>query len=119
MLTIEIIGNIGADASYKDINGQRYISFNLAHTDSYKTATGEKKETTVWVSCLKKGESSVIQYLKKGSMIYVRGTMSVNIYDYKGTKQIGINANVTELRLLSSKTSPGNEIGPTTEKSPF
>lgn len=65
MITLEIIGNIGADATIKDINGQKYISFSVANTDTYTTNTGERKETTTWVSCLKKGESSISQYLKK------------------------------------------------------
>lgn len=104
MIALEIIGNLGADAQQKEINGQKYISFNIANTDTYINNNGERKENTTWVSCLKKGESPVIQYLKKGVLIFVRGDMSVNMYDYKGTKNIGINLNVKELRLLSSSS---------------
>ena len=43
MITLEIIGNIGADATIKDINGQKYISFSVANTDTYTTNTGERK----------------------------------------------------------------------------
>mgnify|MGYP002087708599 CR=1 FL=1 len=65
MLTLEIIGNIGSDAIIKDINGQKYISFSVANTDTYTTNTGERKEITTWVSCLKKGESSIVNTSKK------------------------------------------------------
>ena len=100
MLTLEIIGNIGSDAIIKDINGQKY--------------TGERKEITTWVSCLKKGESSICQYLKKGTQVFVRGSMSINIYDYKGQKTAGINVNVREIFLCSSskKTENNNNNAP-------
>ena len=117
MIALEIIGNIGGDATLKEINGQKYISFNVANTDSYTTASGERKENTTWVSCLKKGESAVLQYLKKGQLVFLRGSMSVNIYDYKGAKNVGINLNVTELRLLSSPNKKDESNA--NEKSPF
>ena len=114
MLTLEIIGNIGSDAIIKDINGQKYISFSVANTDTYTTNTGERKEITTWVSCLKKGESSICQYLKKGTQVFVRGSMSINIYDYKGQKTAGINDNVREIFLCSSskKTENNNNNAP-------
>lgn len=36
MLVLEAIGNLGADAIIKDLNGQKYIAFSVAHTESYK-----------------------------------------------------------------------------------
>lgn len=65
MITLEIIGNIGADATIKDINGQKYISFSVANTDTYTTNTGERKETTTWVSCLKKENLQYLNTSKK------------------------------------------------------
>lgn len=65
MLVLEAIGNLGADAIIKDLNGQKYIAFSVAHTESYKDSQGQRHERTTWVSCLKYGESPVINYLKK------------------------------------------------------
>lgn len=67
MLVLEAIGNLGADAIIKDLNGQKYIAFSVAHTESYKDSQGQRHERTTWVSCLKYGESQVINYLKKGT----------------------------------------------------
>jgi hypothetical protein len=67
MLVLEAIGNLGADAIIKDLNGQKYIAFSVAHTESYKDSQGQRHERTTWVSCLKYGESPVINYLKKGT----------------------------------------------------
>lgn len=67
MLVLEAIGNLGADAIIKDLNGQKYIAFSVAHTESYKDSQGQRHERTTWVSCLKYGESQVINYLKNRS----------------------------------------------------
>lgn len=40
MLVLEAIGNLGADAIIKDLNGQKYIAFSVAHTESYKDCRG-------------------------------------------------------------------------------
>ena len=53
MLVLEAIGNLGADAIIKDLNGQKYIAFSVAHTESYKDSQGQRHERTTWVSCLK------------------------------------------------------------------
>ena len=63
MLVLEAIGNLGADAIIKDLNGQKYIAFSVAHTESYKDSQGQRHERTTWVSCLKYGERRVPAYL--------------------------------------------------------
>jgi single-strand DNA-binding protein len=73
MLVLEIIGNLGSDAVIKDFNGQKFISFSVAHTESYVDKELVKHEKTTWVSCLKYGESGVLPYLKKGTRVFVRG----------------------------------------------
>lgn len=42
MLVLEAIGNLGADAIIKDLNGQKYIAFSVAHTESYKDSQGQR-----------------------------------------------------------------------------
>lgn len=100
MLVLEAIGNLGADATIKELNGQKYIAFSVAHTESYTDAHGERQKRTVWVSCLKYGESGVINYLKKGTSVFVRGDLSVKMFSTNGTVQAGINCRVTDLQLL-------------------
>lgn len=46
MLVLEAIGNLGADAIIKDLNGQKYIAFSVAHTESYKDSQGQRHERT-------------------------------------------------------------------------
>lgn len=99
MLVVEIIGNLGGDATIKDFNGQKFIAFSVAHTESF-TSQGQKQERTTWVSCLKHGESAVLNYLKKGTRVFVRGELSAKVYDASGTPQVGLSCRVKELQLL-------------------
>jgi len=80
MLALTIIGNLGGDAVIKDFNGQKFISFNVAHSERFTDQTGQKVEKTTWISCTKKGESAVLPYLKKGTTVYVRGDLSIKQY---------------------------------------
>lgn len=49
---------------------------------------------------LKYGESAVINYLKKGTRVFVRGELSAKVYTANGAMQAGINCKVRELQLL-------------------
>ena len=106
MLVLEAIGNLGADAIIKDLNGQKYIAFSVAHTESYKDSQGQRHERTTWVSCLKYGESQVINYLKKGTRVFIRGELSAKAYEaglygtwYDAAVELGKSENAKELTL--------------------
>lgn len=101
-----IIGHIGQDAVYRDFNGSRFISFSVAHSERYKDADGETIERTTWFSCLKKGEGRIIEYLKKGTLVYLEGNPSHRIYLQSGKPRIGNNINVTHVELLTTKRNP-------------
>ena len=119
MLQLEAIGNLGADATIKEFNGQKFIAFNVAHTESYTDQQGQKHENTTWVSCLKFGESKVINYLKKGTSVFVRGELAVKVYTSNGTPQAGVNCKVRELQLFGgsrSEQQAGSNEQPTTKQ---
>lgn len=101
MLVAEIIGNIGNDAQVKDFNGKKYTAFNVAHSEKFKNQQGVETERTTWVSVLKPGESGLVQYLKKGTPVFVRGELSFKQYtDSNHQTQIGVNCLAREVQLL-------------------
>jgi single-strand DNA-binding protein len=101
MLQVEIIGNIGNDAQVKDFNGKKYISFNVAHSEKFTTKQGVETERTTWVSVLRPGESGLVQYLKKGTPVFVRGDLSFKQYqDQHHNWQTGVNCLAREIQLL-------------------
>ena len=107
MLVIEFCGYVGNDAEIKEFNGQKFISFNVATSERYKDAQGNTVSRTTWISCLKPGESAVMQYLKKGTQAFVRGDFSAKTFTNANGVQVGINCRVKELQLLGTKQEAG------------
>lgn len=112
MLKINIIGNLGKDAEIKDFNGNKFILFNVAHTEKYKKQDGTEVNNTTWISCLKKiaDSSALAKYLTKGTKVYLEGTPSIKLYQTKeGTTDYSFNCNVLHLELLSANTTTDGE----------
>lgn len=81
MLKIEMIGNLGADVEVRDVNGSKFASFRMAHTDKWTNQSGEEKESTIWVDVtVNNTESKVLQYLKSGVKVFVRGIGRLRVY---------------------------------------
>lgn len=103
MIRIEMIGNLGADAEVKDYNGRKFISFRIAHTDKWiDRATNQEHTSTVWASCTINGDGGNLRpYLQKGVKVFVRGSMSMNIYSSPKSHQMecGLNIAVWEIEL--------------------
>jgi single-strand DNA-binding protein len=94
------IGNVGKDPEIRSSqSGKEIANFSLAVTEKWKDhATGEKKERTEWVRiCVfNEGLVGVIkQYIKKGSKIYVEGSLATR----KWTDQSGTEKYSTEVVL--------------------
>ena len=105
MLKLSVIGNIGQDATIKDFGSAKYIAFSVAHSESYTNKAGVKVEKTQWVSCLKfvKDETKLTEYLKKGTKVYVEGSLSTSVFEKNGKSEVGVNCLVSHLELLSKK----------------
>jgi len=112
MIKIEGIFTLGKDAEIKQIGDKPYIVFTGASNESYMK-DGQKVTNTTWVSFLKYGESKVLDYLKKGTQVFVRGSLSVKPY---GEGKIDISCRVDELELLGSKQESGTQQPPKAEK---
>ncbi|MDD3019490.1 MAG: single-stranded DNA-binding protein [Alphaproteobacteria bacterium] len=113
MLQVEVIGNLGSDAEIKEFGGKKYVSMNIAHSDYAKDAQGNKSEQTIWVSALWYGDGgSLLQYLKKGCKVFVRGRERVKLYaDKNGNAQFAINVNASEVQLCGIKGETNNAQG--------
>ena len=103
MIKLEIIGNLGADAEIKQYNGNKFVSFRVAHTDKWvDQQTGVISTQTTWVSCSLNGDGGALtSYLKKGTKVFVRGTPNFVVYSSPKTHKMetGINLFVREVEL--------------------
>lgn len=80
MLQLTVIGHLGADAEVKNSNGNDFVSFRVAHSETFTDSTGTRKERTQWVSCALNGNGgALLPYLKKGTQVCVVGNMTLGI----------------------------------------
>ncbi len=114
MQKIQIIGNITRDAVMTDVNGRKAINLSVAVNESYKDADGNKIEKASFYSCAywrdSEAKAGILNYLKKGVMVFVEGTPSAGIYKNKeNVNAIDFKIHVKEIKLLSSpkKDEPG------------
>lgn len=117
MLRLEMIGNLGADAQVINNNGHKFCSFRVAHTDKWKNpTTGQETTQTTWVSCTINGEGGkLLPYLKKGVKVFIRGSLSINMYNSAKTHQLeaSLNAAVWEIELCGSPQGEDNSMAAT------
>ena len=105
MFTVNLIGNLGADAEVQNYNGNKFVSFRIAVTRSYTKADGTPVEETTWASCSLHGDGgSLLQYLVRGRKVYVHGDASLRVYSSRTLRTMvaGLNVNVTSVELLGS-----------------
>lgn len=90
-----LLGRLGQDAEIKVTgSGKTYIPFSVA-TDSFNKK--ENKKDTYWFNCVywPRENSKLIDYLKKGQVVYVEGEMRYNEKD--GKRYYSVNTNVIKL----------------------
>lgn len=104
LMRLTVIGNIGNDAQAREVNGRKFVTFNVAVTAKYKDKqSGVDVEKTTWIGCVRDGLQNIDQYLKKGTQVYLEGTPSVNLYqDREGKSQAQMQMSVHTLQLLGS-----------------
>ena len=86
-----IVGNLGRDPEVRYMpSGQATASVAIATTEAWKDkTTGEKQERTEWHRVVFFGRLAEIagEYLKKGSQVYVEGSLRTNKWQDKATGQ--------------------------------
>jgi single-strand DNA-binding protein len=93
-----IVGNLGKDPEMRSFpSGDQVANVTIATTDKWKDkASGEMKEATEWHRVVFNGRLAEIvgQYLRKGSQVYVEGSLRTR----KWTDQSGVEKYTTEIR---------------------
>lgn len=101
------VGNLGKDPELKyTASGEAICNFSIACSESWKDkATGEKKELTEWVRISFFGKIAEIcgQYLKKGSQVYIEGSMRTRKWvDKDGQERYTTEIKGAEMKMLGS-----------------
>ena len=111
MIRLEIIGNLGADVEKRVQNGNTFYTFRVAHSEKKVSQnTGEVATETTWVSCSCNYISDkLLEYLKKGTKVFVRGFVSFKMFKYDHEQRIGINLFATEIELCGGKQNESEQ----------
>ncbi|MEY2781354.1 MAG: Single-stranded DNA-binding protein [Pseudomonadota bacterium] len=111
-----IVGNLGADPETRYLpSGDAVTTIRVATTDRYKDKqTGEQKEATEWhrISFFGKLAEIAGQYLKKGSQVYVEGSLRTRKYtDKDGVEKYATDIRADSMQMLGSRQGMGGGDG--------
>lgn len=106
-----VVGRLGQDPEVRQFdNGNKVANLSIATSEKWTDKqTGEPKEHTEWhmVSLYNRLAEIAGQYLKKGSLVYIEGSLHTRKY----TDNNGIERYVTEIKAQSMTMlgSPNNQ----------
>ena len=107
-----LVGNLGRDPEIRHTaNGKKIANFSLATSEIWKDANGERQERTEWHRIVVFNSSTadfVERFLKKGSKVYVEGSLQTrkwtdNSGQDKFTTEVVIGNFKGELSLLDGR----------------
>ncbi|MBC7681926.1 MAG: single-stranded DNA-binding protein [Ferruginibacter sp.] len=119
-----IVGNLGRDPEVRTFpSGDRVANVTIATTETWKDKqTGERREATEWHRVVFRGGLAGIveQYLRKGSQVYVEGSIrSRKFNDATGVEKSITEIVASEMTMLGSRQGMGGPQGGASESSGY
>ena len=108
-----LVGNLGRDPEMRSFpSGDQVANVTLATTDKWKDKqSGEPREHTEWHRLVFNGRLAEIagQYLRKGSQIYVEGSIRTRKWQDQATGQdrYATEVRVDQMQMLGSRQGMG------------
>jgi single-strand DNA-binding protein len=111
---VMLLGNLGRDPEVRTFpNGDSVCNFSIATSTSWKDkASGEKKEKTEWHNIVMYRKLAEIagEYLKKGSSIFVEGSLQTRKWQTKeGQDRYTTEVVADTMQMLGGKDNRTNE----------
>lgn len=108
-----LVGNLGKDPETRYMpNGEAVTNCTIATTDTWKDKTsGEKKEATEWhrIVFYRKLAEIAGQYLKKGSQVYIEGSLKTRKWtDKEGQEKYTTEIIADTMQMLGSRQGSGD-----------
>lgn len=111
-----LVGNLGRDPEMRSFpSGDQVANASLATTDKWRDKqSGEMKEHTEWHRLVFNGRLAEIvgQYLRKGSQIYVEGSIRTRKWtDQNGQDRYSTEIRVDQMQMLGRREGMGGPGG--------
>lgn len=108
-----LVGNLGRDPEVRYLpSGSAVVNVTIATSESWKDKTsGERQERTEWHNVVFFGRLAEIagEYLKKGSQVYVEGSLRTRKWqDKEGRDRYTTETVVSDMQMLGSRSSAGS-----------
>ncbi|MEI6565290.1 MAG: single-stranded DNA-binding protein [Verrucomicrobiota bacterium] len=122
-LKLQVLGNIGQDATVSEVNGRFCVNFSVAHNKQFTDNDGVLRKITTWVSCGywkdDRKKTAIAQYLKAGTIVLVEGTPEVRQYKNKDGQIVSsLQCNVSSINLAGTAQKSSEEQHAKSEKEP-
>ena len=106
-----LVGNLGGDPETRYTpSGSAITNINIATSEAWKDKqTGQQQERTEWhrVVFFNKLAEIAAQYLRKGSKVYIEGSLRTRSWDKDGQKHYMTEIVANEMQMLDSKGGSG------------
>lgn len=113
---VMLIGRLGKDPEVRTIpSGECVASFSVATSETWKDKSGQKQEKTEWhnISVFGRLAEIVRDYVKKGSLIYVEGSLTTRKWtDKNNVDRYVTEIKMSEMKMLGSKSDSTNHSTP-------
>lgn len=115
-----LIGNLGRDPETRYAQGGSAVTnFSVATSDSWRDkSTGEQQERTEWhnVVCFARLAEIAGEYLRKGSKVYIEGSLRTSSWEKDGEKKYRTEVMCRDLQMLDGRGGgqgggPGGGMG--------
>lgn len=110
-----LVGNVGKDPETRySAGGMAVTTISVATSEAWKDKqTGEQKEKTEWHRVKFFGRLAEIagEYLKKGSQVYIEGSLRTEEYEKDGVKRYSTDIVAAEMQMLGGRPGGGDAEG--------
>lgn len=107
---VTLIGNLGRDPETRYLDsGAVVTSFSVGTNEEWKDKSGEKQSRCEWHNCTAWGKLAEVcaEYLKKGSQVYIEGSIRTEKYEKNGEDRYATKIVVREMQMLGGRREGG------------
>ncbi|HXG58284.1 MAG TPA: single-stranded DNA-binding protein [Thermoanaerobaculia bacterium] len=109
-----LVGRLGKDPEVRSTpQGTTVVKFSLATDEKFTDRNGERQERTEWHNIVAWGKLGEIcgQYLRKGKLVYIEGSLRTDSWDDKETGQKRSRTEIVarEMKMLDRRSGDEGE----------
>lgn len=110
-----LVGNVGQDPETRYMpNGGAVTNLSIATSETWKDKnSGEQQERTEWhrVVFYQRLAEIVAEYVKKGSKLYIEGSLRTRSWEQDGVKRYATEIIADQMQMLDGRGGSGGEGG--------